>query len=288
MRIRTVKPEFWTNEALAGLSPFSRLLAIALLNYADDEGYFLAHPSLIRGSLFPFDEDSTSIRRGLDELSNVDYIRISKDKTGRLVGFVVKFLKHQRVDRARPSEIRAGASFDEDSTNLHRVFADASPLEGNGKGKGKGSGKEPTSRPRPTIDEVKAFCREVGLPASDGEAMFWKWESNGWMNGKHAVKDWKATIRQWKASGYMPSQKGGATANPARAITPRTMDAQQVVYTQHPEPAGDWRNEIARLEPEEWDPIPADVQWSGMTKESQESILAVLRKSDNNGKGGEA
>jgi hypothetical protein len=59
-----------------------------------------------------------------------------------------------------------------------------------------------------TLDEAKAFAVECGLPASDGESCFHKWEGNGWMNGTNRVKDWKATIRSWQAAGYMPSQKG--------------------------------------------------------------------------------
>ena len=58
-----------------------------------------------------------------------------------------------------------------------------------------------------TLDEAKAFAVEIEMPSSDGEACFHKWEGNGWRNGTSPVKDWKATIRSWKASGYLPSQK---------------------------------------------------------------------------------
>ncbi|HBS0572930.1 TPA: DnaT-like ssDNA-binding domain-containing protein, partial [Klebsiella pneumoniae] len=46
-RIRTIKPEFWTDEDMAEVSEPACLLAIGLLNYADDEGYFNANPKLI-------------------------------------------------------------------------------------------------------------------------------------------------------------------------------------------------------------------------------------------------
>jgi hypothetical protein len=58
-----------------------------------------------------------------------------------------------------------------------------------------------------TLDEAKEFAREIGLPESDGESCFFKWEGNGWKNGTNRVKDWKATMRSWKSAGYMPSQK---------------------------------------------------------------------------------
>ena len=58
-----------------------------------------------------------------------------------------------------------------------------------------------------TLDEARAFARELGLPESDGESCFHKWEGNGWKNGTNRVKDWKATVRSWKTAGYLPSQK---------------------------------------------------------------------------------
>lgn len=56
---------------------------------------------------------------------------------------------------------------------------------------------------RCTQPEAEDFAASIGLPRSDGEAMFLKWHGEGW--GK--VKDWKAVIRRWKLHGYLPSQK---------------------------------------------------------------------------------
>jgi len=73
------------------------------------------------------------------------------------------------------------------------------------------------SAKRPTIDDVRVFCRECGLPESDGEYMFHHWESNGWTKGGKPIKSWQAMIRSWKSAGYMPSQKpnGYSKAKPA-------------------------------------------------------------------------
>ena len=60
---------------------------------------------------------------------------------------------------------------------------------------------------RGTLQELKAYALEIGLPQSDGESMFDHWESNGWKNGSNLVKDWKAGIRKWKSQGWLPSQK---------------------------------------------------------------------------------
>jgi hypothetical protein len=123
MRIRSVKPEFWGHEIMASLPPYTQLLALALLNYADDEGYFLASPQSVRGALFPFEDDSTIIQRMLDDLSKIGYVVFGKSSDGRKIGKVVNFLKHQRIDRPQASKIKASAVFDELSTNDHRALA---------------------------------------------------------------------------------------------------------------------------------------------------------------------
>jgi hypothetical protein len=64
-----------------------------------------------------------------------------------------------------------------------------------------------TSKSRTTIDELKAYVVELGFPPSDGEGLFYKWQGNGWVNGKSPIKDWKATVRSWITYGYLASQK---------------------------------------------------------------------------------
>jgi uncharacterized protein YdaU (DUF1376 family) len=60
---------------------------------------------------------------------------------------------------------------------------------------------------RGTLEELSAFAVEIGMPSSDGEALFHRWQGNGWFNSGQPIKDWKATMRSWKLYGYMPSQK---------------------------------------------------------------------------------
>ncbi len=60
---------------------------------------------------------------------------------------------------------------------------------------------------KPTIDELRVFCKSIGHQESDGDAMFYMWESNGWKNGKSPCKDWKAGVRRYAAEGWLASQK---------------------------------------------------------------------------------
>jgi hypothetical protein len=152
-RIRTIKPEFWQNEELALLSEHARLLAIALLNFCDDEGYFLANPALVRANCFPFQEDSKNIPGSLQELSEIGYIEIL-ECSGKAIGRVVKFLSHQRIDKAQKSKLSAlfllcyaaeshgNSSENRDSTTIPGTFQEDSKNVLRLERKGKEQGKE--------------------------------------------------------------------------------------------------------------------------------------------------
>jgi hypothetical protein len=166
MRIRTVKPEFWRNPDLAELSEFTRLLALALLNYADDEGYFIADPIIMRGELFPFNEDSRSIHGALTELSNIKYVTLYKGINGRLYGLVTTFKKHQIINRPSSSKLKTYIKFNEDSRSNHGVLTEDSLLEqgtgirekeqGTGRGKGEGVFK-------PSLHPQRVFLKMIRL-----------------------------------------------------------------------------------------------------------------------------
>lgn len=70
-----------------------------------------------------------------------------------------------------------------------------------------GCSTEPKARG--SIDDISAYCREVGLTEMDGGWFFDKCEGCGWVNGRNKIADWRATVRAWKAIGVFPSQKQG-------------------------------------------------------------------------------
>lgn len=145
---------------------FTKLLAIGLLNYADDHGYFWANPLMIRGALFPFDEDSSKVRRALAQLVEEGYLRIGKAPDGREGGHIIKFSNHQRVDRPADSDIQPLLSFDDDSTMIRGLFDDQSSLDRKGR---EGIGKDisveasPLRVPEATVEEIyAAYPRKQG------------------------------------------------------------------------------------------------------------------------------
>lgn len=105
-RIRTIKPEFWTDEDMAEVSEPACLLAIGLLNYADDEGYFNANPKLIRAAIFPIREPSRTIPVMLRELSNHGYLSMFSTSDNKHFGLINNFAKHQVVNKPKVSKIR--------------------------------------------------------------------------------------------------------------------------------------------------------------------------------------
>ncbi len=106
MRIRTIKPEFHTNEKLSALSIEVHYFAVSLTNYADDEGFFNRNPGLIKAALFPLRELSLSIPEMLSQLADIGFVRLGEAPDGRRYGHIVNFLEHQVINRPTRSKIK--------------------------------------------------------------------------------------------------------------------------------------------------------------------------------------
>ncbi len=53
----------------------------------------------------------------------------------------------------------------------------------------------------PTLEEVKAYCKERNNRV-DPQKWFDHYTSNGWIVGKTKMKDWKASVRTWERNEY--------------------------------------------------------------------------------------
>lgn len=49
----------------------------------------------------------------------------------------------------------------------------------------------------PRVEEVQAYIDEKGYTGIDAAAFVDYYTANGWMVGKHKMKDWKAAVRNW-------------------------------------------------------------------------------------------
>lgn len=193
-RIRSIKPEFWADEKIATLSFPARLLAIALLNYADDEGFFNANEKLVKAFAFPLD-DTMKIPVLLRELSGIGYVSIRScqngSKNGQSLGLVSNFLRHQYINKPKCSNLR---SVWESSGTSTVAGTEASAQEGNGM-EGSGGGRGDRFAP-PPLEDVVEYGKEI--PGLNAEAFFDYYASKGWRVGTSPMRDWRAAARKWR------------------------------------------------------------------------------------------
>jgi hypothetical protein len=101
-RIRSIKPEFWTSEAIARLPLRARLTFIALWSYVDDNGVGRDNEKLIAAELFPLEDDPRetviNVREDLATLAREGRVtRYTVD--GKPFLHVTNWSEHQKIDR---------------------------------------------------------------------------------------------------------------------------------------------------------------------------------------------
>lgn len=100
-RIRSIKPETWTDEKMVEMSPLARLLFIGLWNFADDDGRMVYSPTRIKLQIIP--ADSCDISALLGEIRGKLLIQVyAVDGIEYLQ--IVNFSKHQKVDKRTASK----------------------------------------------------------------------------------------------------------------------------------------------------------------------------------------
>lgn len=52
----------------------------------------------------------------------------------------------------------------------------------------------------PTLEEVKAYAKEIGATKASPEKFIAHYEGNGWMMGIVPMKDWKGSFRYWEST----------------------------------------------------------------------------------------
>jgi len=113
-RLRTIKPEFWSDPVVLSCKRDSRLLFIGIWNFCDDQANIEASPFQIKCLVFP--ADNINIEPLLKDLEELKMIPGSDIKKRLLIKYKVDgteyyhvpgFLKHQRIDH--PSKPRCPA-----------------------------------------------------------------------------------------------------------------------------------------------------------------------------------
>jgi len=100
-RIRTVKPEFWTDEKIVTISPLARLVFIGLWNFVDDHGRAPCSPARMKMQILP--ADPADFPQLLAELSGIGLVTVYT-VDGKQFLQVNGFEKHQKIDKRAKSK----------------------------------------------------------------------------------------------------------------------------------------------------------------------------------------
>jgi hypothetical protein len=159
MRIRTIKPEFWSHPVMSKQSDATKLLAVGLLNLADDEGYLYADPKMVRNALRPMDDDSRITTVSLRELSEIGYLSLRDHPTHGQIGRIESFCKHQVINKPKSSIIKELHEYGSNTVSI----PDSSGLERNGM---EGIGTEGNTPPNPPRGDGEAKSPKPRIPTS--------------------------------------------------------------------------------------------------------------------------
>ncbi|QDG65827.1 hypothetical protein NIBR502772_06000 [Pseudarthrobacter sp. NIBRBAC000502772] len=96
-RIRTIKPDFWTDGNMVKLSPFARLLYIGMWNFTlCDHGHVADDAMKLKLQILPM--DNVDIDALLAEIMNQGRVVRVEDGDGRTYLLVKRFEDHQKID----------------------------------------------------------------------------------------------------------------------------------------------------------------------------------------------
>ena len=105
-RIRSIKPDFYSDRLMSRLGLRTRLFYTALWTFADDDGRGRAIPKELAGYAFPHEDVVTgeTVADMLDELAEVRRIVLYRDGEDVLFS-ILNFRKHQRISKPTPSKL---------------------------------------------------------------------------------------------------------------------------------------------------------------------------------------
>ena len=157
-RIRTIKPEFWTDGSIIECSVNARLMFIGTWNFADDEGNLDRSAKQIKARIFPADQiDCEPL---IQELITHGLI-IEYSVNGKKYLHILGFKTHQLINRPG----KAQCPIYDESLNVQGVITEPSQPEGKGM-EGKGKDKAiATGKPDCPHQEIIALYHEI-LPTS--------------------------------------------------------------------------------------------------------------------------
>lgn len=181
----------------------TRIVWITMLAIADHDGIVSA---AVPGLASVAHVDIPSTEKALQNLAQPDEYSRTQDFDGRRIeaidgGWLI--LNYEKYRKMLSEEERKEYKAKWIRQKRRQMSTASTGVDGGRRKSTSPSASVSLDKSRCSVEEAKEFCKSIGLPASDGEAMFLHWQEKGWAK----VKDWKLTIKKWKSFGYMPSQK---------------------------------------------------------------------------------
>lgn len=146
-RIRTIKPEFWTDGAMIALPFEARLFYIGMWNHACDRGHMSDDPLGLKLKVLPADMvDGAEL---IDMLIAAGRVERMELPGGKRYLSIPTFTDHQRVDTRWASRCPVCAHLDSaELTETHASLRDLTPGgEGRGKERNGGEGADASLSP---------------------------------------------------------------------------------------------------------------------------------------------
>jgi hypothetical protein len=224
-RIRTVKPEFWTDGDVVDMSPYARLLFLGSWNFAlCDRGHVADDPKRLKMQVLPADDVNASDL--IDEIiTHGRMVRLTA-ADGRTYLHIKRFTDHQKIEKRWTPRCPACEAFglneapatpdnpaeppqtsrevEGDTTSLAETPRTSAP-EGKGK-EGKGRDVKPATASRGTrIPDDFAITEDMYAWArANAPGVNVPWETQKFIDywrgisGVKGVKlDWAGTWRNW-------------------------------------------------------------------------------------------
>lgn len=185
-----MKPEFWTDEKVVELSAWGRLLAIGLLNFADDYGRMVKSEKRIKMQIFP--ADSVSVQALLTELEQAGFIYFYTVKSVEYLQ-IRNFTKHQRVNRPSHSPIPAPEGGEPSVSPQEESMREGKGMEGKGRerSKSRAVALPPDFGLNP---DRETYARSKGI--ADPKTQMESFRAHHEAHGK-TMLDWNAAWRTW-------------------------------------------------------------------------------------------
>jgi len=109
-RRRMIDPSIWSDERFCALNNRQRVLYLALISFADDEGMFLLNTKMISAYAFPVDKITISrINKDLNVIIKCGLLE-SFTSQCQEIGYHPNWTKYQKINRPTPSKFHRKCS----------------------------------------------------------------------------------------------------------------------------------------------------------------------------------